>query len=278
MDKRWRQYQGALLWNGNPAKEIPTEKEAREAVKESGAMFARWTSNWDCKTPTEWWYCIKDTFTPVSEFSAKQRYRINKGLKNCSIVRLAHDEVANYTQDIYRIAEWAFADYPATYKPVLCIKDYERWLSNMPQKQDIWICIEKENRQIIGYAVCNIQGNFVNLVQVKVPTEKLRTEANSAIVFRLSEYYLKEQHLNYICDGERNIKHRTQYQDYLVRVLNFRYAYCKLNIVYSSKMHFIVNLLYPFIGGGVRLLSKFNPFFNNVYCVLKMERIRRSFK
>ena len=124
------------------------------------------------------------------------------------------------------------------------------------QKQDIWICIEKENRQIIGYAVCNIQGNFVNLVQVKVPTEKLRTEANAAIVFRLSEYYLKEQHLNYICDGERNIKHRTQYQDYLVRVLNFRYAYCKLNIVYSSKMRFIVNLLYPFMGGGKKIIKQ----------------------
>ena len=100
MNKHWRQYQGALLWNGNPSKEIPTEREALEALNESGAMFARWTSNWDCKTPTEWWYCIKDTFTPLSEFSAKQRYRINKGLKNCSIVRLAHDEVANYTQDI----------------------------------------------------------------------------------------------------------------------------------------------------------------------------------
>lgn len=45
MDKRWRQYQGALLWNGNPTKEIPTEKEALEALNESGAMFARWTSN-----------------------------------------------------------------------------------------------------------------------------------------------------------------------------------------------------------------------------------------
>lgn len=277
MDKRWRQYQGALLWNGNPTKEIPTEKEALEALNESGAMFARWTSDWDCKTPTEWWYCIKDTFTPLSEFSAKQRYRINKGLKNCNVVRLSHDAIENYTEDIYQVAEQAFADYPAAYRPILRIEDYKRWLSDIPKQQDIWLCCEKETGKVIGYAVCYKQDGFINLEQVKVPTKKLNTEANAAIVFRLSEYYLKEQHLNYICDGERNIKHRTQYQDYLVRVLNFRYAYCKLNIVYSSKMHFIVNLLYHFTV-VVKLLGKSNSFFYNVYCVLQMERIRRSFR
>lgn len=277
MDRHWKHYQGALLWNANPAKETPTEREAREAVKESDAMFARWTSHWDCETPTEWWYCIKDTFTPLSEFSAKQRYRINKGLKNCNVVRLSHDKVKNYTEDIYQIAEQAFADYPAAYRPVLRIDDYKRWLFDMPKQQDIWLCYEKETGKVIGYAVCNKQDGFINLEQVKVPTKKLNTEANAAIVFRLSEYYLKEQHWDYICDGERNIKHLTQYQDYLVRVLNFRYAYCKLNIVYSPKMQLAVNLLYPFMG-GVKLLGKFNTFFYNVYCVLRMEKIRRSFK
>lgn len=61
MDKHWKKYQEALLWDGNPQKETPTISNAKEALKESGAMFARWTSNWDCGTPTEWWYCIKDT-------------------------------------------------------------------------------------------------------------------------------------------------------------------------------------------------------------------------
>ena len=172
MDKRWRQYQGALLWNGNPTKEIPTEKEALEALNESGAMFARWTSNWDCKTPTEWWYCIKDTFTPLSEFSAKQRYRINKGLKNCNVVRLSHDAIENYTEDIYQVAEQAFADYPAAYRPILRIEDYKRWLSDIPKQQDIWLCCEKETGKVIGYAVCYKQDGFINLEQIKVPTKK----------------------------------------------------------------------------------------------------------
>lgn len=61
MDNRWTKYQGALLWTGNPKDTVPTEREAQEALHESGAMFARWTSHWDCGTPTEWWWCIKDT-------------------------------------------------------------------------------------------------------------------------------------------------------------------------------------------------------------------------
>lgn len=276
MDKRWKKYQGALLWNGNPAKETPTEKEAQEAVKESGAMFARWTSDWDCGTPTEWWWCIKDTFTPLNEFSAKQRYRINKGLKNCDVRRLPPDSIADYVEGIYQVAEEAFADYPAAYRPTLHKTEFEKWLLTVVQNQDIWICIEKTTGKTIGYAICEIEYGFAKLQQVKVPTKKLNTEANAAIVYRLQEYYLQEQHLDYICDGERNIKHQTQYQDYLARVLKFRYAYCRLNIVYSHKMRFAVNFLYPFMG-GVYLLSKVNAFLYNVYCVLRMERIRRGF-
>lgn len=277
MDKHWKHYQGALLWNGNPAKETPTEQEAREAVKESGAMFARWTSHWDCGTPTEWWWCIKDTFTPLQNFSAKQRYRINKGLRNCTITLLSHNTAANHIEGIYQIAQEAFADYPTTYRPVLNKNDFEKWLSNVPQNQEIWLCNENTTGNIIGYAVCEIEDRFVKLQQVKVPTQKLNTEANAAIVYHLQEYYLQKLGLDYICDGERNIKHQTLYQDYLIRVLNFRYAYCKLNIVYSPKMRLAVNLLYPFMG-GVKLLGKFNTFFYNVYCVLRMEKIRRSFK
>ena len=33
MDKHWKKYQGALLWNGDPKKEIPTIDNAKEALK-----------------------------------------------------------------------------------------------------------------------------------------------------------------------------------------------------------------------------------------------------
>ena len=277
MDTRWKLYQGALLWDGNPATDTPTQEEAKEAVRESGAMFARWTSHWDCGTPTEWYSCIRDHFTPIEQVSVKQRYRINKGLRNTSIELISIQDIPLHIEDIYNVAQLAFADYPKQYRPIIKKEDYEHWLSNFPDNQDLWICREITTKKIIGYAVCEYKYGFINLQQVKVPTIYLNSEANAAFIYCISQYYLQKEHIRYITDGERNIKHQTQYQDYLMRIHGFRLAYSQLHIEYSPRMRIAVNLLYP-LRGGVRLLGKFNSFAYNVYCALKMEQIRRSFK
>lgn len=150
MDKRWKQYQGALLWVGNPAKETPTEKEAKEAVKESGAMFARWTSNWDCKTPTEWWWCIKDTPFDIQKISSNYRYKINKGNKHFD-VHIINAEC--YVEDIYQVQVAAFSAYPKLYRPHInrdCVyNEIKKW------KNDnlVFGAFEKETGLLCGYTL-----------------------------------------------------------------------------------------------------------------------------
>ena len=178
---------------------------------------------------------------------------------------------------IFDLVEASFADYPAAYRPHLekeAFKANVQGLLDNPDV-DIWLVYTKEN-QLVGYCQCTKAQDIVWLTQVKVPTVYLGLEVNAALVHTLCSYYLQENRYRYICDGERNIKHQTNYQDFLVRVLNFRYAYCQLNIAYQWWMKAIINILYPFRNLMVKI-GKHSPFVYNIYCVLFQEEIRRSF-
>jgi len=115
-----------------------------------------------------------------------------------------------------------------------------------------------------------------NMATLKVHPDYLNDRVSAGLVYYICHYYLNEQ--KYICvsDGERNIKHKTNFQAFLVKTLGFRYAYCRLNIVYHPLVRIAVNTLYPFRRIIGRLVKQ-SKILYNVYCTLKMEQIRRTF-
>ena len=275
----WHTYQGAILWNKSPLATPPTHDEAKEAIKASRAFLARWTSDFDCGYPTAWWYCICDHFTPINELTSKQRYRIKKGLDQCNIQRITNESPTLNVKAIAQLLVDSFMDYPEKYRPDLSL---EKWVNEVRSKLedksiDVWIAIDKQNEEPIGYGYCSVKENIVYLNQIKVPTKYLAKEVNSAFAYKLCEYYLSQQRVAMLIDGERNIKHETKYQDFLVRVINFRFAYCRLNILYSPLMKCAVYTLYP-LRKLFGIVGKKNTMFYNTYCILKQEEIRRTFK
>lgn len=274
----WHTYQGAVLWTKSPLATPPTFQEAKSALKAHHAFLARWTSDFDCAQPTQWWYCICDHFTPLNELSAKQRYRIKKGLDQCNIQRITNESLTLNEKEIAQVLIDSFMDYPAKYRPDLSI---DKWIAEVRSKLndpeiDVWLASDKQKGELIGYGYCTKKDDIVYLNQIKVPTKYLAKEVNAAFAYTLCEYYLQQPDYRMIIDGERNIKHETKYQDFLVRVINFRYAYCRLNIVYSPLMKCAVYTLYPF-RRLFELIGKKSALFYNVYCILKQEEIRRSF-
>ena len=87
--------------------------------------------------------------------------------------------------------------------------------------------------------------------------------------------YINSGLYRYMCDGERNILHDTNYHDYLIKKFGFRRVYCKLNIKYKNYITVIVNCIYPFR----KIIEKVNKkFIKRIYGVLKMEEIRRKYE
>ena len=274
MNPNWNKYQGTVIWQGSPYGEEPTIEQARQALKESGAMLARWATDFDCKNQTEWWYCLCDEYKTLQQLTRKQRYRITQGLKNCTITPIPQNEIENYADDIVRIAKESFADYPKQYRPKIEKKSF---ISNITKKQNItlFLCTLKETQQIIGFAYGRQTGDIVYLEQVKIPTVYLPSNANAALAYTICGYFLKEKKAKAVVDGQRNIRHQTNYQKFLVQFIGFRFAYCKLNLLYSLKMSIAIHLLYP-IRNFIKTIGKISPLFYNIYCILYQEQLHRQ--
>ena len=77
-------------------------------------LLVRWTTDFDCKSRTGWWYVIKDTPFNINELKAKRRYEINKGKKNFEVKRI---RPSDYLEELFKVYSDAIINWPEKYRP-----------------------------------------------------------------------------------------------------------------------------------------------------------------
>ncbi len=108
----WYYYQGALLPSTPPHIEIfLTEKEQKELLKLSKALFLRYIDEWD-RDSSAFWYIIKDVNEGLETYKSKIRYQIKKGLESCYSKKVDANFLAYHGYEVYKEA---FANYKGTY-------------------------------------------------------------------------------------------------------------------------------------------------------------------
>ena len=253
-----------------------SKDEILSDLSEWGGYFCRYTSDFDCNNHTEWWYCLKDEIIDLQKLTSKQRYRIKRGNKNCEIFKIEQLELEQWLDDMFSVQETSFSEYPEKYRPKA---DYEAFKVKMKGWKgiDIWGATDRETRKLIAYAIIKKQKDMVWLTALKVHPKFMNTDVNAAMVYSVCNHYLGGKCYKYVCDGERNIRHETNFQEFLVHNLNFRYAYCRLHVVYKPIVGIIVRLLMPF-REFIRRIGHYNKYLYNLWCVLRQEEIARSCK
>jgi hypothetical protein len=274
INSTWKYYQHSLI-PATPPNETPDLNELRHLMKDPKVFFARYTTDYDLPYQTEWYYCVKDTPFDINKLKSKRRYEIKSGCKNfyCEIINKIYD----YCEDIFRVAITALADYPEYYKSEL---NKELFCNTLKQWEadvnvDFIICKKFENNIICGYAVIKRIKNCAIMSIVKTDPSYHKLQINAAIVKFIVDSYSSEY---YICDGERPIRHQTNYQEYLCKYFDFRLVYCKLHIKYKLWLKIIITILFPFYD----ILSKISDrssskLLYNIISTLKQEKIRRTF-
>lgn len=292
--EHFRKYLGTLISTALPHEDCPLSRnEVLDLVKSQRAMLARYTSNSDISprqivggndliinhSQTGWWHCVRENPIDIDKLTAKQRYRVRRGLQRNNIFIADIEYIDQNADALYNAFVKSTEDYPKAYRSQPDPKD--KFIDNLKQlvqsgHSDIWICQDKESRKIAGYAHTPYIGKVVFLSWVKLDPAYFKNEVNAALVYEICRHYLNDLGFDYICDGERNIRHRTAYQDFLVTVLGFRKAPCVLNIIYHPVFKPIVKTLYP-------IRSLFRPFRSNkvafnIYCILYQEQCARESK
>lgn len=236
--KGWNYYNNAIIPTTAPHKEIALSsiQEAtnwRNWKSECKRIFlARWTTDWDIKDETKWWYVIKDSPFDINELKSKRRYEINKGIKNFEVTEI---DCKSFKEEIYAVQMAAREGYSEHITESLDKKKLFYAIENKWNYYKSYGAIYRETGELCGYALLRKDGSYINYALQYAKPEYEKYGVNAALVNKILEDH--KEFLSsggYICDGSRTIHHKSAFQDYLQKYFGFRKAYCRLHIKYKK--------------------------------------------
>ena len=255
----WRKYNGALIPTTPPHIEVDATN-IEQKIQEEGSYFARWTSNFDQNEETEFWYVICDEKLEILDYSKNTRNQIRRGLRNCEVMIIDKKTVLKEGFESYNAA---FLGYNTNLDPKSEEEFYQE-IESLGKEWEFWGIYY--NEKMIGYSQNKIIGDYCDYSTIKFNPDYLSHYPSYALFYTMNKYYLN--------DGARSISHETNIQNFLIQKFKFRKAYCKLNIIYSPKVKFLLSIIYPF--KSVLLLLTFGPF-SKINILINQEKIRRSY-
>ena len=271
--KGWKYYNNAAIPTTAPHELVNLHPIKDKTIwkMDGKPFFARWTDNFDCGYETEWWYCIKDEPFDFEQIKSKRRTEIRKGLK-LNEVKVV--KALDYVDQIYILQSKCFDEYPEQNKTNISYDKTKESCKNWDKKHFVYMAFSKETNQALGYAIVNPFDSYVNLESLKVPNEYQNSQVVPALIYNILIEILNKKKYKYICDGERNLVHQTNFMDYLVKQFAFRFAYCNLNIEYKPIIKPLIKVLFTF-KKHLEIFSK-NRLIYKIIAVLKMEEISRK--
>ncbi len=270
----WSIYNGALLPDVPPHIEIKLSREqAKSLLRKSKAYFLSWSSDYDCGFETEWWYLVRDKGIDLNEFDSKRRRDIKKGINKCLVKKVDAEFMA---QNGYEVYISAFKSYDTFLKPT----GQEEYQNRMMARKgnpvfDFWAAFDKSDGKLIGYFMNRLGEDYCLYSAAKFKPDYLNLGVHQAMIYYMTNYYLNEMGLKYVCTGARSISHKTNAQEFLIKKLHFKKAYCRLNVIYQPIIGILAKALYPFRN----LISKIDTnVTNKITVLLRLEKIKRSFR
>ena len=150
MSSIWRKYHGALIPWKPPHLDIGlTRDEIKQEIKNNNAFFARWTTNFDSKKQSVFWYIINDQRLELNDYSANTRSKINRGFKKLNVKKISKQELLKYGYLVYKKA---LSRYEIVLQKLTQIQ-FEKEIENLDEHWDFWgvFCNENNNLFIEKY-------------------------------------------------------------------------------------------------------------------------------
>ena len=270
--QNWKKYNGALIPDYPPHIEIEVDSDfIKQKIKDEGAFFARWISEFDRKKKSDFWYLINDKYLDLEEYSVNTRSKIRRGFKELEVRKISKKEILESGYSVYSSA---FKRYYTINKPMNC-KDFLNDIQNLDGLWEFWGVFNKQDNLLIAYSQNKVIDNQCYYSTIKFHVDYLKKYSSYVLYYTMNSYYLKERNLSYVNEGTRSILHATNVQSFLIEKFKFRKAYCKLHIKYHPFVSIIIFILFSFrfliVKSGNRLLHK-------IGVVLKQEEYHRSNK
>jgi hypothetical protein len=269
-DKLWVKY-GKMILPVGPIHlnySLSDDQAHRLMKKFPGALLVRHSDGSLRQSSGEDWYAvICDNFKDLGSFPHESRRQIKRGLENCEVRQVDASFIAEYGYEVYASA---FSKYQGVIKPI-GRNDYTKLISTTKDFDDIyhyWAGVY--NNKVIAYSTVAIYGNEeANISVFKAMPDHLKYYPSNALFYSMNKHYLLDHSMHYINAGFRNIYHKTNMHEFLLKRLSFKKVSLNLCITYNNLLLCFLKLTYQFSG----VLGKCSSDLKAIYT---LEEIRKK--
>jgi len=264
----WRENQKVLMPLSSLKTLIVEEEEVGRILFNSQCFLARWESDFDSKSISEWWHVIKDTPEDISALAKKVRYEIRRAQKKYYVKQCSKEYILKHGYAVYKDAYKRYDTHEIMFES----DEFNSAIERLPTCTE-FVGVFSLDDTLVGFSENFISDNTCFYLTMWLSPEHMKFSSSYLLFHEMNVMYLNERNFHYVSDGSRSLSHSTNIHNFLMSKFAFRKAYCKLNVSYIRKVAVFISLVYPLRN----VINKFEfPLANKVSILLKQEEIRRS--
>jgi len=216
------------------------------------------------------WYCVLcDRPIELSVLSAKRRWEVKRGLKNCTVRRVDATFMARHAWPVIASALGGYQNS----RPEVSEGQFRRTMTITEEFGDIihyWGVFENETGRLIAYTQNYLYDKVeVNYCVIKFHPDFLPLYPSYALFSEMNRYYLNEQKFTYVNNGFRSLLHQTHIEEFLIKKFSFKKQPVGLKVHYRPFVGKCVSATFPFR----HLLGRMN---RSLAALYKLEEINRG--
>ncbi|MBR3805823.1 MAG: hypothetical protein IKJ13_03190 [Clostridia bacterium] len=261
------------IYNVNPISKLQSKALFK---KYKDALFIRYTTDIDSTESTDWYCCIKDDKYDFEELKSKRKNVVRKGISNFSVREI---KLSEHIDDFYTLINDAYAGYDIV--QTVSYEQAAKKARSISEGKNYFVlgAFPNGSDRLVGYLWCHVDGKCISMSEQKTVREFEHDGVNAALLYALCEKYNQEfADLGYyLFDGWKNILHRTNFQDYLIKYFGFRRAYSNLHIIYNPKYAWWFRpalFVFPIYGFALRKISP--GAYGNIEAIRKIQKLART--
>lgn len=235
-------------------------------------LLVRYTTDWDCKQDTDWWYLIRETPFDIEKLSKNSRKHIRAAFRKVKVEKVDPKE---YVDALYECYHQAYLGYKLADNE----ESYESFKRRCEKSSflgiEFWAAFALDSGKLVGYMMLGRHEDWVEIYTSKFHPGYLNLCVSDALYAFVLDYYLNGQHKKYVASGTRSINHVTNTQEYKEHHFGYRKCFCRLHVIYRPRYKLIFKILFLF-RGLISILGGRFTLIHRIAAVLKMEEIARK--
>lgn len=223
----WRMGNRVLGPMAMPHRVPPVDRaKVRRAMRETGALVARWHDAWDTEPCDYWFLCCDDPEYDIDKIPSKNARRdVRAGLRHCDVRRVEPVWIAEHGYQVYAAA------YERGGQETVPVseREYVSGTKTMAELDGFEVWAAFIGGRLVSHAQCIVMDDAVDVWSVKTDPVYLKSCPNNALFYELTHDYLQERGLLYVMAGGRAIHHPGKIERFRER-MGWRRTYCPLRL------------------------------------------------